>query len=88
MIPYTLRNTVKDLYTAFSNQPYVPETHWTTTEKLELDALYQHTVPQYEADPLFVKQQHKFVLDTALVHPVGSAPTSRDLQSHAFTRLD
>jgi hypothetical protein len=87
MIPYELRDTVKDLYTAFSNQPYVPSTSWTTTKEFTLDSLYQHTTKQYEHDPLFVKQHHEFVLDTTLVHPVGSAPTSRDFQSHAFTRL-
>ena len=64
MIPYELRDTVKDLYTAFSNQPYVPATSWTTTREFTLDPLYQHTVKQYEHDPLFAKQQHKFVLDT------------------------
>ena len=64
MIPYELRDTVKDLYTAFSNQPYVPSTSWTTTTEFTLDPLYQHTVKQYEADPLFEKQQHEFVLDT------------------------
>ena len=66
MIPYELRDTVKDLYTAFSNRPYVPTTSWTTTEEFTLDPLYQHSVPQYEADPQFVKQQHEFVLDTTL----------------------
>ena len=64
MIPYTLRDTVKDLYTAFSNQPYVPATHWTTVREFTLDPLYQHVVKQYEADPLFEPQQHEFVLDT------------------------
>jgi hypothetical protein len=64
MIPYELRDTVKDLYTAFSNQPYVPATYWTTTREFTLDPLYQHTVKQYEDDPLFEPQQHKFVLDT------------------------
>ena len=64
MIPYTLRDTVKDLYTAFSNQPYVPSTSWTTTKKFALDPLYQHTVVEYAADPVFERQQHEFVLDT------------------------
>ena len=64
MITYELRDTVKDLYTAFSNQPYVPATYWTTTREFTLDPLYQHTVKQYEDDPLFDPQQHKFVLDT------------------------
>ncbi len=64
MIPYELRDTVKDLYTAFSKQPYVPSTSWTTTTEFKLDPLYQHTVKQYEADPLFEQQQHEFVLDT------------------------
>ena len=64
MIPYELRDTVKDLYTAFSNQPYVPAAYWTTTTEFKLDPLYQHTATQYEADSLFVKQQHEFVLDT------------------------
>ena len=64
MIPYELRDTVKDLYTAFSNQPYLPATHWTTTREFTLDPLYQHTVKQYEHNPVFVKQQHEFVLDT------------------------
>ena len=64
MIPYELRDTVKDLYTAFSNQPYVPSTSWTTTKKFALDPLYQHTVKQYADDPWFEPQQHEFVLDT------------------------
>ena len=64
MIPYELRDTVKDLYTAFSNQPYVPATHWTTVREFTLDPLYQHVVKQYEADPLFEPQQHEFVPDT------------------------
>ena len=83
MIPYELRDTVKDLYTAFSNQPYVPATSWTTTEEFTLDPLYQHTVSQYEADPLFEPQQHEFVLDTTLVPPPGNDPGSSNFQSGA-----
>ena len=64
MIPYELRDTVKDLYTAFSNQPYVSSMSWTTTKEFALDPLYQHTAKQYEDNPLFEKQQHEFVLDT------------------------
>jgi hypothetical protein len=64
MIPYELRDTVKDLYTAFSNQPYVPTTHWTTVREFTLDPLYQHVAKQYSDDPVFVKQQHEFVWDT------------------------
>ena len=64
MIPYELRDTVKDLYTAFSNQPYVPTTHWTTTTEFKLDPLYQHTPTEYIADLKLQKQQHEFVLDT------------------------
>ncbi len=64
MIPYELRDTVQVLYAAFGNQPYVPATSWTTTEEFTLDPLYQHTATQYAADPLFVKKQHEFVLDT------------------------
>ena len=67
MIPYELRDTVQVLYAAFGNQPYVPVTSWTTTTEFKLDPLYQHTVSQYAADPMFVKQQHEFVLDTALL---------------------
>ena len=63
MIAYQLRNTVQDLYTAFSSQPYIPATYWTTTKEFTLDPLYQHTVVQYAADPQFEKQQHEFVLD-------------------------
>jgi len=65
MIPYELRDTVKDLYTAFSNQPYVLSTSWTTSREFVLNPLYQHTVTQYAADPMFEKQQHVFVLDTS-----------------------
>ena len=83
MIPYELRDTVKDLYTAFSNQPYVPATYWTTTREFTLDPLYQHTVKQYEPDPVFAKQQHEFVLDTSLVPPPGIEPGSSDFQSAA-----
>jgi len=64
MIPYELRDTVQELYTAFGNQPYVPATYWTTVRDFKLDPLYQHTVSQYEDNPLFAKQQHEFVLDT------------------------
>ncbi len=64
MIPYELRDTVKDLYTAFSNQPYMPSTSWTATKEFTLDPLYQHTAKQYADNPLFVKQHHEFVLDT------------------------
>ena len=64
MIPYELRDTTQVLYAKFSNQSYVPATSWTTTKEFTLDPLYQHTVAQYEDDPQFAKQQHKFVLDT------------------------
>lgn len=64
MIPYELRDTVQELYTAFSNQPYVPTSHWTTTTEFKLDPLYQHTAKQYAEDPMFEPQQHEFVLDT------------------------
>ena len=64
MIPYEQRDTCQVLYAAFSNQPYVPTTSWTTTREFALDPLYQHTAPQYEDDPQFKKQQHEFVLDT------------------------
>jgi hypothetical protein len=57
---------VQVLYAAFGNQPYVPSTSWTTTKEFTLDPLYQHTATQYEADSLFEKQQHEFVLDTTL----------------------
>ena len=62
MIPYQLRDTVKDLYTAFSDQPYVPVTSWTTTREFMLDPLYQHIVTHFVSDvkPL----QSEFVLDT------------------------
>jgi hypothetical protein len=64
MIPYELRDTVKDLYTAFSNQPYVPAMYWTTTREFTLDPQYQHTAKQHKDNPLFERQQHEFVLDT------------------------
>ena len=64
MIPYEQRDTVRDLYAKFSNQPYVPATYWTTTREFALDPLYQHTAEQYVSDPLFERQQHEFVLDT------------------------
>ena len=64
MIPYELRDTVQELYAAFGNQPYVPATYWTTVRDFKLDPLYQHTVVEYAADTLFVKQQHEFVPDT------------------------
>ena len=83
MIPYELRDTVKDLYTVFSDQPYVPAASWTTTKKFAPDPLYQHTAKQYEHDPLFAKQQHEFVLDTTLVPPPGNDPGSSNFQSGA-----
>ena len=64
MIPYELRNTVQELYAAFGNQSYVSDTYWTTVRDFTLDPLDQHTVPQYEDNPLFERQQHEFVLDT------------------------
>ena len=64
MIPYELRDTTQVLYAKFSNQPYVPATHWTTTKEFTLDPLYQHTVVQYAEDPVFERRQHEFVLDT------------------------
>ena len=81
MIPYTLRDTVKDLYTAFSNQYYVSSTSWTTTEEFTLDPLYQHIVTDFVAEvkpPL-----NEFVLDTTLVPPPGIEPGSSDFQSAA-----
>ena len=64
MIPYTLRDTVQVLYAAFGNQPYVPNTYWTTVRDFKLDPLYQHTVVEYAEDPLFEKRHYEFVLDT------------------------
>ena len=64
MIPYELRDTTQVLYAKFSNQPYVPDMHWTTSKEFTLDPLYQHIVKQYEDNPLFERQQHEFVLDT------------------------
>ena len=64
MIPYELRDTTQILYAKFSNQPYEPAMHWTTTREFTLDPRYQHTAKQYETDPQFAKQQHEFVLDT------------------------
>ena len=52
------------LFRKFSNQPYQPDSHWTTTRQFQLDPLYQHTAKQYADDPQFEKQQHEFVLDT------------------------
>ena len=81
MIPYQLRDTVKDLYTAFSNQPYVPSTSWTTTREFMLDPLCQHIVTDFVAEvkpPL-----SEFVLDTRLVPPPGNDPGSTDFQSAA-----
>ena len=63
MIPYELRDTTQVLYAKFSNQPYVPATYWNTTREFTLDPLYQHTVKQYEDNPVFEPQQHEFVLD-------------------------
>ncbi len=81
MIAYELRDTVKDLYTAFSDQPYVPVTSWTTTKDFTVDPLYQHIVTDFIAEvkpPL-----SEFVLNTALVPPPGIEPGSSDFQSGA-----
>ena len=64
MILYQLRDTTQVLYDKFSNQPYVPDTYWTISRGFVLNPLYQHTVTQYEDDPLFEPQQHEFVPDT------------------------
>ena len=86
MIPYELRDTTQVLYARFSRQPYVPATHWTTSREFVLNPLYQHTVVEYAAYPLFERQQHEFVLDTTfLVPPPGSDPGSPDFQSDAMT---
>ena len=69
MIPYELRDTVQVLYAAFGNQPYVPATYWTTSREFVLNPLYQHTVVEYAADPVFERQQHEFVLDTTFGGP-------------------
>jgi hypothetical protein len=83
MIPYELRDTVRDLYAKFSNHPYVPAMYWTTTREFKLDPLYQHTAKQYADDPRFEPQHHEFVLDTRLVPPPGTEPGSSDFQSGA-----
>lgn len=83
MISYTLRDTVKDLYIAFSNQPYVPDASWTTTKKFALNPLYQQVDKRYEANTLFEQQQSEFVLDTSLVPLPGIEPGSSDFQSAA-----
>ena len=83
MIPYQQRDTVQVLYAVFGNQSYVPSRSWTTTTEFKLYPLYQYTAKQYEEDPQFVKQQHKFVLDTSLVPPPGIEPGSSDFQSGA-----
>ncbi len=57
------------LYAAFGNQPYVPATYWTTSREFVLNPLYQHTVVEYAADPVFERQQHEFVLDTTFGGP-------------------
>ena len=86
MILYQLRDTTQVLYDKFSNQPYVPDTYWTISRGFVLNPLYQHTVTQYVADPVFEKPQHEFVLDTTfLVPPPGSDPGSPDFQSGAMT---
>ena len=64
MTPFSLQPKVEVLYRKFSNESYVPDAYWTTEREFKLDPLYQHTVAQYEHDPVFVKQQHEFVLDT------------------------
>ena len=66
MIPYELRDTTQVLYAKFSNQPYEPATHWTTSREFVLNPLYQHTVVEYVNVLVFEKQQHEFVLDTTL----------------------
>jgi hypothetical protein len=76
MIPYEQRDTVRDLYAKFSNQPYVPATYWTTTREFALDPLYQHVAKQYADNPLFEKQQHEFVLDTSLLGGSGQDRTA------------
>ena len=83
MISYTLRDTVKDLYIAFGNQPYVPGASWTTNKKFALNPLYQQVAKRYEANTLFDQQQWEFVLDTSLVPPPGNDPGSTDFQSAA-----
>jgi hypothetical protein len=50
MIPYELRDTVKDLYTAFSKQPYVPAASWTTTKEFTLDPLLNREKNIFELD--------------------------------------
>ena len=64
MTPFLLQPKVEGLYQKFSNEPYVPRSHWTTVREFTLDPLYQHTAKPYADDVMFEKQQHTFVLDT------------------------
>ena len=83
MIPVIKKDTTLDLYSKFSNQPYVPHAYWSTEREFALNPLYQQIVPVYQENFQLQTPTHEFVLDTSLVPPPGIEPGSSDFQSGA-----
>jgi hypothetical protein len=68
----TIEHAMQTLFQISGTQPYVPETHATTTRQFTVNAMLE---------PLNLK----FKLDPLLVPPPGSDPGSPDFQSGAMT---
>ena len=60
MIPYEKRDTVRDLYIMFSNDPYVPTKHWTTNRGFTPSP----SLPTKEFVAAAKKEKSEFILDT------------------------
>jgi hypothetical protein len=60
MIPYELRNTVQDLYTAFSSKPYDPKLSWVLPNEFVLNPLFQHSKQSYKNDVIL--EEKPFIL--------------------------
>ena len=68
----TADDAMQTLYQMAGTQPYVPETHATTTRRFTVNAMLEPLTLEFKPDPL-------------LVPPPGSDPGSPDFQSGAMT---
>jgi len=61
MLPYELRNTVQDLYTAFSHRPYDPKiSSVLPNNQFVLDPLFQQKKQEFVAE--YVSEDKPFIL--------------------------
>ena len=61
MIPYELRNTVQDLYTAFSHKPYDPKLSGVLpSSEFILDPLFQSVKREFVAE--YISEDKPFIL--------------------------